>query len=771
MSDDTTSNSADNPLANATIDQLRSLGIISDSSQTNPQASSAAPDPSTNPNSYTMGPGPDPQAPSSQLSSPGFQPINPYTQSVAPSPPNSITSGPPGTVNPIQADQTQTSAGPSPVNPVLTPGTPTGQPLPNKLGDVNSATGALNNAETSEDTASKLAATNAYNADNAHNAKINTNNDNYINSLTENDRQHQIAREHAHQQAATDTANWMQSMDKQVAEKPSAGNWWHDQTGFGKALWLLGLAFGAKSQSLGGKNTVADMINQEIDNDMKRQQEVINKRGENLRNKGKVMLENQTQQLNDINDDYTHRVGRIGALMEANKVKAAQATTDDLKATYSKADAYLAGKKTEVAKDRYDNSVKERLNVVDQQYETGRESLKLTHETNEKVLDRQHQSSENALERQNKRDLAEEKVAGQLAAAEKKAQNKQDLHEFPIQSGVNLTEPDEQGRPKVTTFAVPKDQAEPASKIVQSNQAKIVALSKLRDELSKDGTPYGTFENSNEGRQRLASIVDPIVKQVGGRFSPDNAKLVTDMILGEDPSSIWQRAKGSSTKDIVKMLDREIQEAPGYFRQQLLGIPGSNLADHPNANLVVTAPDTTGPAEHEYTPDEKYESATGKPAASVRLDSPADIKDFGDDAVARMPSDLRKQLNQIKDKLGTGVEKPEVDSIKQEAHDAINKWSAKHPDDKTGTQSHNASVLVDEYTKKAEEVADRLPGIKLKLASEIGWTGPKTIDKAAVQEELTRAGLTIPDSRIKDIIKDIHDIRAGNPINQAMGFK
>lgn len=636
--------------------------------------------------------------------------------------------------------------------------------ISNDLGDVTGSTSEYNNANNVEFNSSRQAATDKFSAEQARSERLYNTNKEYVDNLAKADEQHALDRDMAHKAAAAETASWMQEMDHKAAQKPSPGNWWHDQSKFGKVMWLLSLAFQAKAESLGSKNVISGLISNEIDADIAIQKEAINKQYELGKTKGQQMLANQGQKMADMTDDYSHKVGRINALLAANTAKANSATSEDLKSSYAQIESDLAARKTAVASKRLDTTYAERLDQINQRHATSREAMRLNHESNEKRLDRGFQQGEHVLDRKMHYDLAEISASEKLAAAELKAKKKQEMFEFPAQSGVNIRIPGKDGAPdQVGNFSVPKEGIDKANEIIQANQARVVGTQKLIDAIKDGGLPYGLASDNTEARKAMAQLADPILKSIGARFNKDTYKSFSDYITGEDPSSFMQRAKGGSKEDIIKLLEKDIQELPGAARQSLLAIPGTNLADNPDADLVFTSPETRGPKQHEFSPDEKVEAATGNAPAPVTLKNAKDVKEYGADAERALPSDLQSTVEEIKTKLAGGFDKSKIDDIAKKGFDKVDEWNDKAQDSGSdpSTAYLNSRALINDAYERASKVADKLPKIKEELRDNQrkGMYGDPRygdgITRKEVEERLNNSGIVIPVNEIKAITEEI----------------
>ena len=711
-------NNNDNAGANGAIDALRAAGILPPDSDNTPV---------TSPQQQA------PQAP--QVTSPTL--VNPGAGNAA------TTSLPDANANPV------TSPTQLPASPQLNRPQTDSTILPAKFGDVAGSAANASNALGQEVQGAQESAESKYNAEKARSTRVDAVNQQYLSDLTQADKQYQIARDTAQKTAAAETAQWMQEMDQKAAQKPSPNNWWHDMSGFSKAMWLLSLAFSTKSAMTPGfKNVTAELIDKEIEDDMNRQKDAFNRQLEVSKLKGTILTKEHEQTLSNLTDDYTHKVGRINALLAANTAKANAASSEDLQAQYSAINADLGARKTAIATKRMESAQQERLKEVEEAHTDTREAIKLKHETAEKALDRDLQ-----------RELATEKIDAKMAEDLAKAKKGSERFAFPVQStesgtpniyikhhGKDANGNDIEG--KVEPFSVPKELAKEAGDTFSAGQAKIVGLTALRDSIEKNGLPYGATENSNESREKMAHVIDPIIRQMQGRFSHESAKALNDYVIGENPDSLWERMKGGSKEDIIKLLNSEIQDAPGELRQRMAGIPGTSLADNPNSELVMGLPDTRGKTEHVKTNDEKITEATGKAPESVRLNSIKDVKDFGDVAVNAMPSKLRSIVDDARAKLREGLDTKTNEQVVRRATEAIDNWNQKameNGDD--GRQRNNAYIILDDAGRQANKTAEQLPRIKEEILRE-----HIIPTRADIETKLKESNLVMSNAAIKELI-------------------
>lgn len=634
--------------------------------------------------------------------------------------------------------------------PVVKPDTTNNIPA---FGDTGGVNKAYNAANASEANAEYEAAQKKFEAERFHQTQKNENNVQYLDDYGKLNQQYSLDRDMAIKKAQDDNVIWAKEMDAEAAKRPDPGAWWHNHSTFGKVMWALAIAFDAKAVSLGAKSTIMELIQRNIKEDIAEQKEVISRQLANKKLKGTQREKDLEVQLKNLNDDHSQNIQRLNAILQANNVKAETLGDSDLKSKYAEINAGIEARKTAVASDRLKNVLTERLHLVDQGYDTKKQQLEF-----------RHQSTEKALDRDLSRDLANMSLAGKLAVAEDKAKRKQDLHEFPIQSGIKVTIPAKNGQPaKDATFAVPKDQANTAGEIARGGQSRIVLTQALIDSIESGGLPYGLASDNTEARKALSALVDPTLKQFGGRFGAQNYKAMQEYVIGEDASSLVQRMKGHSKEEIIQLLRNDIKEIPGATKQALLGIPGTNLADDPDMQLVFTSPDTRGPKSVDRSAEEKIESATGIPPAPIKLKNDKEVKEYGGDAEKAMPSDLRDVVDDAKAKLSGGFDQASVDTVLNKSIKNILAWqnSVNNKDPVVTDHVNNASILVKDAATKAYLLANKLPEIKAIL--EANAMSGKPVDSSDVKKKVKEAGLTLSIDRIKSIVDEIN---SKNPFNK-----
>lgn len=297
-----------------------------------------------------------------------------------PAPPQSSPSVPGPADGPITspnqlptAPPPQTPATDSPLTAYVPP--PASKPL--APGDVKGASTAQETAlndETQNVMATELAKTNAL-AQHAE-AKA-TIYDGHATAQQLLDEQYQRARDKARADANTETAVWMRDLDKKVAEEPVPGRWWHNQTSFGKVMYLMSLAFGAFAQAKNPqlKNIALEMITKETEADMTEQRDKLKRQVEVAKIKGQVIDQKLQARLADSHDDHTMLVSRLAMVQQAALERANAPGAADQKAAMAEAAQWAGQQRLVIAGERANRSYAEREGQLNRDAENGRAML------------------------------------------------------------------------------------------------------------------------------------------------------------------------------------------------------------------------------------------------------------------------------------------------------------------------------------------------------------------------------------------------------------
>jgi hypothetical protein len=405
-----------------------------------------------------------------------------------------------------------------------------------------------------------------------------------------------------------------------------------------------------------------------------------------------------------------------------------------MKAAYAQAAGWLDGQMAEVAGKRATAAAAAKEHAAQRAYEYA--SLR-------------QQDVHFNKELKSKYDLADIAIQGKLAeAAAKKGENQLTL---PLQSGVKVQTSDG----KTVALTLPKGKpGEDAYEAVQTSQAKQIAQANLI-KILEDQTRFEQIKgNENEFRAAVAKLVDPMVRQLGGRFNKDTAGAATELALGEDIHSLWERVKGDGPEKMAAILTEDMKNEPGRMQQYLSAIPGTNLADLPGSKVFFTAADTRGPQIGPPSADDIERSVTGKEPAAPQIKNAADVENYGKEAVSHLPETPRKIAQDALVKLDSGEPADKLRDSTAQAHAALEAYAKENPKDAKGAAT--AALVLDTKAEKAEErAAKALDATRSDLYHLMGyesghWTaasgGPP---RKLVEDTATRHGLKLGPSEVQ----------------------
>lgn len=151
------------------------------------------------------------------------------------------------------------------------------------------------------------------------------------------DDQFRQSRDQARMEAERETGRWLQKMEAMAAEEPNPTRYWQNQDGFGKSLWLLGMAMSSAAligeKGAGQKtNPVLSMLQNELDKDVQAQKARMAKQYETEKTRGDIMQRRQGEKMTDLKDDYSMYYQRLEGLKQAAMLRAQAPGPEDTKA-------------------------------------------------------------------------------------------------------------------------------------------------------------------------------------------------------------------------------------------------------------------------------------------------------------------------------------------------------------------------------------------------------------------------------------------------------
>lgn len=456
-------------------------------------------------NVQPMGPG-DRGAPPN-LAVPGNQLLDPntglpVTPDSAATPPGAPPPGVAGPAQPAQPDQ----VGPVPptIDSVRAPGDVTGSQTDEAK--------ALN-----EESRLKMAAAGAqFDAGDAAQRRMADAWNKSADQVTREQETFAMAREAAHRQASAENAEWATQMDAQAAKQPDHHHWWENQSSFGKALYLAGLAFSTygASKVYGAKNPAADMMMKAIDDDVAEQKERLSRQTQALRERGTQMRQDQASKVTDLQDTYSKKIMRLETVRQALLEQAKQPGPADRQAALLRAQGEIEAAKTKILAQRTENSVKQSegaLARASEERKTANTNWTSRANNNDTI---KGENQRNADTLQKDRDLAQISASAKLA--EKSSVDLKDIRGTSQELGVTMI--GEDGKP--TDFKTHKDSDAnvKAGQIAQAANQRMDDLAYIQKAIKND-----TFTSLMTGKD--AEMNARIV-----RLSYDTAK-------SDDPSS------------------------------------------------------------------------------------------------------------------------------------------------------------------------------------------------------------------------------------------
>ena len=573
------------------------------------------------------------------------------------------------------------------------------------------------------------------------------------NIAQENEQYHQ-AREKAHAEADSEVARWMADLEAKSAQEPSPRRWWDNTSGFGKALYMLGLAFGAAAQAHGAPSNVAlDQVNREIEADVQRQKETLARQMDVLRVKGKVMSERQARDLADLADEHAARVQRWDALGKALDLRAKAPGDADDAVAMAKAKAYVASQMTAVATDK--------LKAV----RTAKESaLARSAEMARQVQKEQYEAGENVLDRQLKRDLAQMEISAKHEDAALKGRG--EILPFPTDA-VALR----RGAEAPEQFAVPKEFAPKVQENLERAETQYGAFKDLSKRLGNASEWDLVLKKDPQLQSAIMTALVPVELQQGGTRAVDMkapTNRIMSEILGADPNSWMAALRGMGPSELKAVLDRHLAELPKQTEAYLSTIPGSNLEEAKAKGYRVTfGPLDTSVSEAKPTPEDLHAYLTGEKTPPYRPQSADEAKQAekaGID-VGSYPPELAEALDKAKIAVRTGSDKDALDVVKR-ASTVIDHWNKINTDttpgwgvssDEAAENRRIAAQAKAELAIVAERRTDR-PGedaLAARIAQVHRIKGGEA-DMAEVKAEADKADLSLSGDRIRQLVETVN---------------
>lgn len=383
----------------------------------------------------------------------------------------------------------------------------------------------------------------------------------HLDRMTALDAEFRTARDGARAEAERETSVWMRKMEEHATAEPNPNRYWENQDGFGKALWILGQAFGSAAQigmpGAGTEDTPAlRLLRHEIARDVSYQKDRIAREGDVLKARGDVMLRHQVRLDNDLRDDRSQALLRLDALGRVLQLRAQRMTPEEIARTgTADALAWIQAQKLSAATRRTTEAFHAR----------------------ESQLQRNLTASEGAANRQNARDLAAIHAQATLDAANAKKEGAGDKDMRPLSSRSGFSV--QNGGKFAGEVAGPKDTQKELHEVAAGALQTAVAMKKLYKAYEGSDVWDRTFHNKAELEGALEQAAGQIVHEINkGSTTEEDINRAKKVAIGM-ASGLWAQGKGPGKEEVLRYLESQIRDLPRQAASKAVAIPGLTVHD------------------------------------------------------------------------------------------------------------------------------------------------------------------------------------------------
>lgn len=568
------------------------------------------------------------------------------------------------------------------------------------------------------------------------------------------DYQHQRAMAEA--SANQETQAWLQKYETMAAQEPNPHRWWDNESGLGKAVWLLGLAFSSAHAAItpGARDVALDMIQREIDQDVQLQKDRLQRSLAAMGTEGKLMQQRHQQNLTDLTDDHTMTLGRLQALHQTMLDKAAVPGDAQAAATMAQANTWLAGKVADTANARAAQTFRAKEAEANRTLQMN--IAKLT-DARERAIAAGHDVTE----------LAGGTIRAGVATAAAQAKGQGDQVRISPAAGFVVMD-DKTGKPLNGDGGLYVDKSMKPDQLATAEAGanqKLADLQKARDALANASTAQlmaGAVPELN------AAMADLKLQESGGHLSHNSMGLIN--LYG-------QKIAGMSTGQGMGFKDNT--EA-ALFRDQMLKVLDEGIHNHVAEVQNQFAPYLPKGAHLIYDPHSVEAPATPKPTAADQLAEtgnyqPAQVYDTASFRAAKAgdhPLKYDTEAEQQAQAAFKGKSPATIDELVSHWTDPYDTTTYKnfpYKDAKTGTTRIAVLTAAEDAKSKAQAALDDLEGdLKSKLYYPFSTVGRELREaedgdakaKAALVRDIKdqgskKYGLTdLTDDDVMKILKD-----------------
>lgn len=549
------------------------------------------------------------------------------------------------------------------------------------------------------------------------------------------DTKFQAARAQAQADSDRETAQWMGELESQAKKEPNPQRWFAQKSTFGKAMFLLSLAFGTKAAASapGVQNVGLAMWKEEMDRDVGEQRARLAREMEVLRTKGQVMDRRTAQRMANIKDDHSIRAGQLLALEKAALERAnAPGSADDQQAMLQ-AHSWLAQQRMSVAATR-----------SQQAYQSKEAKLGRAHAAWMQANAQAFQAEQKGLDRIQEALMKNMEISGKVAAAGVTAQGNEMTFD-PQYSGIAVTRK-VNGKMVAEPLTVSKEQHAEMLQLSQPPQRAIADLLVIKKAM-QDGSFVSRVAGAdpeltaalNRSAYQTAKINDP-------KGIVTNADFANGMktSIGFDMSTVAGRAlaeakMAASGRDIADSIDKEINRLEVATTQELNAtvdaskLRGGTIAWRAvNRNVQESEPESL---------DEATARVTGKDTSSGPITSVGQLEE-AQKAGKALPAYGKLTERKLGFSPGTShaaVVKDARDNFAQVSPEKIDELYAGY--NEAVGEDKRASVEIYQAAEKAKAAAEaKVEEAKTHLIQETASLREPLTEKL-VKEELTRVGL------------------------------
>jgi hypothetical protein len=579
----------------------------------------------------------------------------------------------------------------------------------------------------------------------------------------ENERVRTRAFQLAQQAAEKETADWLKRQQEAASAEADPSRYFHNKNTFGKVAWVIGLIAGSLSAGADqSKNVALKMLSDAIDQDMQSQNASIGRKMDVLRAEGSAIDKRQARAFQEVNDAAAGRFQRLQALRNYLTTQAKIPGSEARKASLSAADNWAAMEQQKVIETRAQRTHQEHAAAVERRWRERESAKARAHDASEAQKARNFNMNEKEKDRQLDRDLATISASAKGGADLDPYGTPKDWDYFDEGSGVLLVGPDGQ---KKGLLVRKGENAAAVEKTLNAASQELVGLTRLRDAYAKSD---GTERALNSDPELTAAISDLAAARAkamnSGAMSEEDRKQGYLSTLGFDKTSVIAKLKGPSKDEVLKFLDRQIQDHSGHWNVRVRAASKVRLPQGATLQFRLPKelePRSAGAPTHQ---DALAESgvATGSLSAPK---TPAEVwearerfKTHGGRETDYLP-DLAPELDTALSRLGPaadGARLESVDAALEVANEAIAKWEKAQPDKAVAkAQADDARVRAQadylDAQAKAATARDRLVQAGANVAS---WNDDRSDVEAAIRDEAASNKIGLEPADLKALVQE-----------------